>query len=93
MIDGNPYPVIHKEECKACQRCIIACREQAIALSNELNNAGYQYAYYKGEGCLGCKDCYYTCPEPIAIEIHSFKRKSNPMSVMIKSKVRRKHNE
>ncbi|MDO5848994.1 MAG: 4Fe-4S dicluster domain-containing protein [Methanobrevibacter sp.] len=89
--NGNPYPAISKEECKGCQRCVLACKENCIGISSEFNDAGYQYAYYLGEGCVGCRDCYYTCPEPIALEIHSFKRKSNPMSVLIKSKVRRQN--
>ncbi len=93
MKEGDPYPVIHKEECKGCQRCIIACPQQVISISSEFNDAGYQYAKYNGEGCVGCKDCYYTCPEPLAIEIHSFKRKSNEMSRMIKFKIRRRANE
>jgi 2-oxoisovalerate ferredoxin oxidoreductase delta subunit len=29
---------------------------------------------YTGEGCTGCGDCYYTCPEPLAIEVHIPKR-------------------
>ena len=93
ITDGNPYPVIHKEECKGCQRCIIACAKDAISLSSVFNNAGYPYAYYNGEGCIACKDCYYTCPEPLAIEIYNFKRPNNDIAVMIQSKVRRRHNE
>lgn len=87
MTNTNPYPVISKEECKACKRCILACPQNAILQSHELNNAGYQFAYYKGEGCVGCRDCYYTCPEPLAIEIHSYKRiKNNDISKMIQYK-------
>lgn len=88
MTDPNPYPIIHKEECKACRRCIIACPENAIAISSQFNKAGYQYAYYKGEGCVGCKDCYYTCPEPLAIEICSYKRKNNDIALMIRYKTK-----
>jgi NAD-dependent dihydropyrimidine dehydrogenase PreA subunit len=25
---------------------------------------------YAGEGCIGCATCFYTCPEPHALEIH-----------------------
>jgi NAD-dependent dihydropyrimidine dehydrogenase PreA subunit len=25
---------------------------------------------YSGDGCIGCGACYYTCPEPLAIEVH-----------------------
>ncbi|MDR2544362.1 MAG: ketoisovalerate oxidoreductase [Methanobrevibacter sp.] len=69
------HPVIHKNECKGCKRCIIGCKKNAIELCSELNNLGYNYAIYKGEDCNGCGDCYYTCPEPLAIEVYVSKRK------------------
>ena len=69
------YPIIHKEECKGCERCILGCSESVIKLSNELNKAGYQYAEYSGEGCTGCRDCYRTCPEPLALEVYVYTKK------------------
>ena len=66
----EPYPVINTLECKACERCILACRRNALKMSDEANKRGYRYVIYEGEGCTGCGDCYYTCPEPLAIEIH-----------------------
>jgi MinD superfamily P-loop ATPase len=30
-----------------------------------------KYAEYTGSGCSGCAICFYTCPEPYAIEIHT----------------------
>ncbi|MCL2157439.1 MAG: ferredoxin family protein [Methanobrevibacter sp.] len=66
----QPFPIIHKNECKACDRCIISCKNKVLEISQELNDSGYNYVKYKGEGCNGCGDCYYTCPEPLAIEIH-----------------------
>jgi len=35
-----------------------------------LNARGYHYVLYAGDGCIGCGACYYTCPEPLAIEVH-----------------------
>ncbi|KZX13386.1 4Fe-4S dicluster domain-containing protein [Methanobrevibacter oralis] len=85
------YPVIHKEECKGCGRCILGCPQNAIALSDELNKAGYQYAYYKGHGCTGCKDCFFTCPEPLALEVHSYKNiVNNEIGKMIKYKANKR---
>lgn len=66
----EPYPVINILECKACGRCILACPKGVLSMSEELNERGYHYVVYKGEGCSGCANCYYTCPEPLAIEIH-----------------------
>lgn len=66
----EPYPVFNELECKACERCILACRPGVLKMSEDINERGYHYAVYKGEGCTGCGDCYYTCPEPLAVEVH-----------------------
>lgn len=39
-------------------------------MTDEVNRRGYHYAVYQGQGCTGCGDCYYTCPEPLAVEVH-----------------------
>ena len=62
-----PYPEIHLEHCKGCERCIAACPKQVLVLSREVNSRGYHYAEYKMEGCNGCGTCFYNCPEPDAI--------------------------
>ncbi|MBP2144246.1 2-oxoisovalerate ferredoxin oxidoreductase delta subunit [Methanococcus voltae] len=67
---SNPYPVINTLECKACERCIIACPKDVLYMSEEFNERGYHFVKYTGEGCTGCANCYYTCPEPLAIEVH-----------------------
>ncbi|MDY9923744.1 4Fe-4S dicluster domain-containing protein [Methanobacterium sp.] len=66
----EPYPVFNELECKACERCIRACRPGVLKMSEAINERGYHYAVYQGEGCTGCGDCYYTCPEPLAVEVH-----------------------
>ena len=88
MTEEISYPVINKEICKGCKRCIVGCPQNAIILSDEMNNAGYQFAVYSGDGCTGCKDCYFTCPEPLALEVHQIKNIVNDsVAKMIKSKV------
>ena len=67
---SQPFPIIHKNECKACNRCVIACKKGVIELVEDFNDIGYNYVKYTGEGCNGCGDCFYTCPEPLAIEVH-----------------------
>lgn len=66
----EPYPVINPLECKGCERCIIACPARALKLVTKLNERGYRYVEYMGGGCTGCGACYYTCPEPNAVEVH-----------------------
>ena len=65
-----PYPDIDPLECKGCGRCIADCPKQVLAWGGTFNERGYRYAVYAGEGCIGCRSCYYTCPEPGAIELH-----------------------
>ena len=73
------YPVINKEICKGCMRCIVGCPQNAILLSQDMNNAGYQFAYYSGNGCTGCKDW--------ALEVHQYKKIVNDsVAKMIKAK-------
>lgn len=66
----EPYPLINIIECKGCERCIVACPKNVLSMSDNLNERGYHYVEYSGKGCTGCASCYYTCPEPLAIEIH-----------------------
>lgn len=75
--DGNPdgaqrfeaRPEINQAECKGCCRCIAACPEEALFLSDRFNQRGYRVAEYKGQGCIGCGQCYYACPEPYTIRV------------------------
>lgn len=70
MSDNKPYPVIHEIECKSCGRCVAACPKGVLKIGDALNVRGYRFAVYAGEGCTGCTNCFYTCPEPNAIEVH-----------------------
>ena len=65
-----PYPEIDPLECKACGRCIATCPKKVIGMGMELNARGYTFAQYAGEGCVGCLNCFYSCPEPNAIRVH-----------------------
>lgn len=66
----KPYLVINSLECKACERCLEACPANVLKMGEELNERGYRFVVYVGDGCIGCGACYYTCPEPLAIDVH-----------------------
>ena len=70
MSNKKPYPVIHEIECKSCARCVDACPKGVLEIGEALNARGYQSVVYTGDGCTGCTNCFYTCPEPNAIEVH-----------------------
>jgi NAD-dependent dihydropyrimidine dehydrogenase PreA subunit len=53
--------------CKGCGYCVDACVQNCLAIATDINEQGYNYAYYLGEGCTGCGLCFYNCPEPSAI--------------------------
>ncbi|MBQ7251608.1 MAG: ferredoxin family protein [Kiritimatiellae bacterium] len=66
----KPYPEINTLECKACGRCILACPKKVLEKGTQLNERGYVFTVYKGEGCIGCASCFYACPEPNALSVH-----------------------
>jgi 2-oxoisovalerate ferredoxin oxidoreductase delta subunit len=73
--ESGPYPEIIKIECKACGRCVAACPKDVLYMSQDINERGYHYVAYTGEGCIGCANCFYTCPEPGAIRVHIPRKK------------------
>lgn len=75
---GLPSPVIIEDECKGCGRCINACPKHVLRFASKINSRGYIPAEYSGTGCTGCAICYYNCPEPYAIEVHTADKKVTP---------------
>ncbi|MCC8190184.1 MAG: 4Fe-4S dicluster domain-containing protein [Planctomycetes bacterium] len=65
----RPCVAINHLECKACGRCVIACPVKVLAIGEAVNARGYRHVVYTGEGCVGCGNCYYSCPEPHAIAV------------------------
>ena len=60
---------IKPDQCKGCERCVVACSRNVLDMGDTLNPMGYVYAQYAGSGCIGCRHCYYACPEPGAITV------------------------
>lgn len=55
--------------CKGCELCIIACPQDALALSTHFNENGYRYVELMSNVCTGCVNCALVCPEA-AIEVY-----------------------
>ena len=56
--------VVNTERCKGCDLCVVACPTDVLALSKEVNNKGYNYAYMaNADACIGCANCGWVCPD------------------------------
>jgi len=62
---------INRELCKGCEICIFFCPKKLIALSDELNAAGYLPSAFNNDSgeCTGCAICASVCPD-VAIEVY-----------------------
>lgn len=52
-----PYPVLNKEKCTKCRKCVTACRENAI-----FQKPG-EYPQFLHDLCSSCGACWEICPE------------------------------
>lgn len=61
---------ITADECKGCERCVLACPKGVLAMGTKLNMMSFPSAIVvKEDACVGCGGCFYSCPEPGAITI------------------------
>ena len=65
-----PFPEIDPDICKGCKLCVASCPKGVLVISEKLNSKGFHYSEYVGEGCIGCGNCFYTCPEPSAVTVY-----------------------
>ena len=64
-----PMIKVHRDQCKGCELCIIACPQQILGMSKTLNAKGYFHAQVDDPGrCIGCSICAIICPD-WAIEV------------------------
>ncbi len=60
---------IAPDECKGCERCVIACPRNVLKMGTQLNILGVPFVIQTGNPCIGCGGCFLTCPEPGALTI------------------------
>jgi Dissimilatory sulfite reductase (desulfoviridin), alpha and beta subunits len=49
--------------CKGCLLCVGQCPKNAIQLSGDLNDSGYEVITVDEDKCIGCGFCYMMCPD------------------------------
>ena len=64
------------EQCKGCELCIVACPQNALALSDDINKQGYHYAVLIEDVCTGCTNCALVCPDAV-ITVYRENKKKN----------------
>lgn len=62
-----PWVHVTSRLCKGCDFCVKSCPPEVLGFSTDINERGYRYSFYIGDGCTGCGICFYNCPEPGAI--------------------------
>jgi len=68
----KPKPFLFPEYCKACGRCIEACRFGCITEGTEINpETGVAPVQLDLEKCSGCGLCVSACPEPFGIHLRA----------------------
>lgn len=54
---------VDSKVCKGCELCIVACPQDALALSASFNDKGYRFVELISNVCTGCVNCALVCPE------------------------------
>ncbi len=53
----------HTDRCKGCLYCSITCPEEALSVSSEVNEKGYNVMVIDHDKCTTCGTCYTVCPD------------------------------
>jgi 2-oxoglutarate ferredoxin oxidoreductase subunit delta len=71
------------ETCKGCELCVVACPQDSLAMSKEINSKGYHYAVLIEDNCTGCVNCALVCPDAVITVYRETKKKDKePVAVI-----------
>lgn len=56
---------IQIEKCKGCELCVVACPQETLGMSKDINLQGYHYAVIIQDNCTGCTNCALVCPDGV----------------------------
>lgn len=56
---------IQIEKCKGCELCIVACPQECLGMSKDINKQGYHYVMLIADTCTGCVNCALVCPDAV----------------------------
>ncbi len=68
------------QRCKGCELCTVACKEQALTLSDTINIKGYRYIIANNNVCTGCVNCALVCPDAV-ITVYRTHPKKKPVDI------------
>jgi len=68
------------QKCKGCELCTLACKEQALSLSETINIKGYHYIIANNDSCTGCVNCALVCPDAV-ITVYRTHPKKKPVDI------------
>lgn len=63
------------EACKGCELCVVACTQDCLVMSPEINIKGYHYAVLINDNCTGCINCALVCPDAVITVYRTTKKK------------------
>lgn len=69
---------INIQRCKGCELCTAACKENALWLSQSINNKGYRFAEANNDLCTGCVNCALVCPDAVITVYRTAVKKKAP---------------
>ncbi len=56
---------IAEDLCKGCELCVVACPEDVLEMTDELNDKGWPIVTLARSGCTGCQICARSCPDGV----------------------------